>query len=581
MRKGAAVVSAIAIPVSVAYLIAGRAPTAEIVSVVGVAVAFIVSGMVAWARRPDLAVGRAMVAAGLCEAATPLVGPPFLVLSPLGHLAATCLTLIVGYLLVAFPSGRIRSSATRWVVAAAGVLILTVRLAVLISLDPATRGWDVPNPYRLITDPRLAMAIEQARLIVLIGVVTMFVVVGVLRWLRATGPGRRPFTPVMVAGLGVALVYFTGSVLSLGTTSRELRTTLLWSMDLAVSLFAVGFLVGLLRIHLVRSAVADIVVELGQTPTPARLRDALANALGDPSLVVAYWAPPDRWVGPDGQAMQLPGEESGRAVTRLEREGTPIAAIVHDPALLDDPGLVASVASAMRLAVENERLGAEVDAQLAEVRASRARIVEAGDAERHRLERDLHDGAQQRLVAVAMALRLANLKLPDDADPAVRSSLAQASDEARLALAELRELARGIHPAILTEAGLGAAVESLASRSILPATVEGATGERFPQMVERTGYFVVSEALANANKHSGASRIEVRLTASEAQLSIEVVDDGVGGASIDTGTGLRGLRDRLAAVDGTLAIESAAGRGTRLVATIPLLPATRDAPPTG
>jgi signal transduction histidine kinase len=224
----------------------------------------------------------------------------------------------------------------------------------------------------------------------------------------------------------------------------------------------------------------------------------------------------------------------------------------------------------MRLAVENERLQSEVERQLAEVRASRARIVEAGDAERKRLERDLHDGAQQRLVSLSLALRVARMKLGDDADPAMRLGLEQASEDARLALAELRELARGIHPAILTEAGLGAALESLADRSAVPVSVEGATGERFAPIVERTAYFVVSEALANVNKYAGGTRASVRLGRDDGCLTVEVSDDGVGGADTARGSGLRGLADRLAAVDGTIAIDSPPGAGTRLVAVIPL-----------
>jgi signal transduction histidine kinase len=267
--------------------------------------------------------------------------------------------------------------------------------------------------------------------------------------------------------------------------------------------------------------------------------------------------------------MEHPSDSSGRAVTFLERDGQPIAAIVHDAVLLDDPGLVASVASAMRLSVENERLQAEVEAQLAEVRESRARIVTAGDAERRRLERDLHDGAQQRLVSLTLALRMANLKLGDDADPEVRRSLEQASEEARSALAELRELARGIHPQILTEAGLGPAIESIADRSSIPVTVEGATTERFSPAVEGTAYFVVSEALTNIVKYANANRAIVRIGREEARLTIEVSDDGIGGADPANGSGLRGLVDRLAVIDGGLEIVSPRGGGTRLLAFIP------------
>jgi signal transduction histidine kinase len=199
-----------------------------------------------------------------------------------------------------------------------------------------------------------------------------------------------------------------------------------------------------------RAAVADLVVELGQTPTPARLRDALGNALGDPSLRVAYWAPiQDRFVDAAGEVVELPEHVTGLAVTMLERNGVREAAIIHDAILLEEPGLIASVASAMRLAVENDRLTAEVGAQLQEVRASRARIVEAGDVERRRVERDLHDGAQQRLISLRLELRVARNALGDGGDPAVRRSLERAAEEALAALADLRELALGIHPLIL------------------------------------------------------------------------------------------------------------------------------------
>jgi signal transduction histidine kinase len=257
-------------------------------------------------------------------------------------------------------------------------------------------------------------------------------------------------------------------------------------------------------------------------------------------------------------------------VTVLERNEIAMAAIVHDAALLDDPGLVASVASAMRLALENENLHAEVQTQLDEVRASRARIVAAGDLERKRVERDLHDGAQQRLVSLTLALRLARAKLGPDADPEVVGSIDQASADARAALAELRELARGIHPQVLTEAGLSAALQSLADRSSVLVSVENGTTERFSVAVEGTVYFVVSEALANVAKYAHATRAVVRTAWQDDSLTVEIADDGIGGADATAGSGLRGLADRLAAVDGTMEITSPRGGGTRLVAHIPV-----------
>ena len=258
--------------------------------------------------------------------------------------------------------------------------------------------------------------------------------------------------------------------------------------------------------------------------------------------------------------------EPGRAVTVLEHDGKRLAALVHDPALLDDPELVEAVGAAASLALENARLQAELRAQLAEVRASRARIVEAGDAERRRLERDLHDGAQQRLLGIRLALQLARGRLADGG-AAVDELLAEADAEAVDALAELRALARGIHPAILTEEGLPAALAALARRAPVPVELTVAP-ERLPAPVEATAYFVTAEALANVAKHAHASRVTVDVTRANGRLAIEITDDGVGGADPD-GAGLRGLRDRVEALDGRLRVDSPPGGGTRVTAAIP------------
>jgi signal transduction histidine kinase len=266
--------------------------------------------------------------------------------------------------------------------------------------------------------------------------------------------------------------------------------------------------------------------------------------------------------------MPLPLDGEDRAVLRIERDGIPVAVIVHDHALEQDPGLVAAVSAAVRLTVENERLTARVESQLEDVRASRARIVEAGDAERKRVERDLHDGAQQRLVSVMLALRLARRELgPGDLKAGL--SLDQASAEAKAALAELRELARGLHPTILTESGLKAALDSMADRSPLNVSVDSGTSARFSATVEGTAYFVVSEALANVAKYAEATRALVRTSWSDDTLQVEISDDGIGGADPNVGSGLRGLVDRLSAVEGTLEIVSPVGGGTSLTARIP------------
>jgi signal transduction histidine kinase len=310
---------------------------------------------------------------------------------------------------------------------------------------------------------------------------------------------------------------------------------------------------------------------LGHAPTPARLRDALAHALGDSSLQVAYWAPSqDRFVDTAGKPTVLPEAGSGRAVTMLERAGIREAAIIHDAILLEEQGLMAGVASAMRLAVENDRLTGELEDKLQEVRASRARIVEAGDLERRRVERDLHDGAQQRLVSLSLELRVAHNALGNDGDPAVRQSIDRAANEALAALSELRDLALGIHPLILTESGLGEAVESLAERTSLPVSVDVGS-ERFSPGVEGAAYFVIAEALTNVTKYAKATNARVRVRSFADHMTIEVDDDGVGGADPRSGSGLRGLADRLAVLDGTIDVASPLGGGTSLMARIPTM----------
>jgi signal transduction histidine kinase len=255
-------------------------------------------------------------------------------------------------------------------------------------------------------------------------------------------------------------------------------------------------------------------------------------------------------------------------VTPLVHEGRPLAALVHDPSLLDEPKLVLAAGAAARLALENARLHADIRAQLINVQESRARIVQAADAERRRIERDLHDGAQQRLVALALELRAFQRRSDGRADAEVEQILAAAVGELQAAVTDLRELARGVHPAILTEEGLAAALESLTSRTLLPILLETCEG-RLPAQVEATAYFVACEALANALKYAHASAVRIGARRTNGTLVVEIEDDGVGGARIEEGGGLRGLADRVEALGGSLTVESAAGSGTRIVGEMP------------
>jgi signal transduction histidine kinase len=334
-----------------------------------------------------------------------------------------------------------------------------------------------------------------------------------------------------------------------------------------------AFLFGLLRSRLTRAgAVGDLISRLGEAPERrGSLRDALADALADPTLQLAYWLPDRRhYVDAHGSPVELPVRGSGRAAAAVEHEGVLLGAIVHDDSLSEDRELVAAAGAAAALALENERLEAELRARVEELERSRGRLVEVGLAERRALERNLHDGAQQHLVALALSLRMARDKVrpdPETAEGLLDESLSELSE----ATAELRELARGIHPAVLSERGLPAALDTLAGRAPVPVEVVVTPSERLPEAVEATAYYVVAEALTNVAKYSQAQRARVSITRDNGSVTVQVADDGVGGADPAGGSGLRGLADRLQALDGELAVDSPSGGGTTVRASIPCL----------
>jgi signal transduction histidine kinase len=315
-----------------------------------------------------------------------------------------------------------------------------------------------------------------------------------------------------------------------------------------------------------------------RAPEEGPIRELLAERVGDRTLSIAYWlADRETFVDEAGRPVEMPAPGSGRAWTAVEHEGRRVAAIVHDAELDTTPELVNAAAAAAALALDNERLKADLRARVEDLRISRARIVDAADAARRRLERDLHDGAQQQLVSLALDLRILRARLKDsDAVPMVE----ELSEKLAVALAELRELARGIHPAILTDRGLGPAVQGLADRVPLPVDVDVELPERPSPAIEAAAYFVVAEALTNVARYAKAHEARVEIRRVNDAIVVTVSDDGVGGANVDSGTGLRGLQDRLAALDGTLGIASPAGKGTTLHALIPVA-ATAPGPRAG
>jgi signal transduction histidine kinase len=308
--------------------------------------------------------------------------------------------------------------------------------------------------------------------------------------------------------------------------------------------------------------------------TAGPVREILAQSLGDRSVTVAYWLP-DRgaFVDEAGRRVEMPPPGSGRTWTAVERDGRPVAAIVHDAALDTSRELVHAAAAASSLAIDNERLKADLRARLEELRVSRLRIVEAADAARRRIERDLHDGAQQQLVALAIELRLLRRRIGDEQ---VGEAIEDLSRRLGEALEELRELARGIHPAVLTDRGLGPALAALADRVPVAVELRVEVDGRLPPAIEAAAYFLVAEGLTNVVKYAGAGRAEVSVRHEHGELVVTVNDNGRGGADPEGGSGLRGLQDRLAAVDGTLVVDSPPGGGTELQGRLPCAAPTAD-----
>jgi signal transduction histidine kinase len=553
---------------------AGPEPLAYLLLIiVGVSWSFVAAGLVAWSRRPGNRTGALMVAVGLAYALNGLR----LVATPLGFtlwfLVSTLPAAVLAHLIAVFPDGRPTTRLQRVFIVANYATTVPLTLLQLLLVEPARLGCDAcPDGLLGIggARPYGEAVLAVAGLIdVALGALLLWILA--TRWRRASGPRRRSLAPVVLVGV-LLLVLYTVRQALLVVVSRPAPFDLGFDLALVtlLMLWPLGFLAGLARARLDRSAVGDLAIQLGEAPPPGRLEQALARALHDPTLRLAYWLPDrDAFVDAAGQPVELPAAGSDRAVTILRHNGGPVAALLHDAALDDDdPGLVRAVAATARMTIENERLHAEVRAQLEEVRASRARIVAFGDAERRRVERNLHDGAQQRLVNLSLALGIARSQVGTASEQDISVALEEAAAELRLALTELRELARGIHPVILSEAGLGPALASLAERSPVPVTVAAVPPGRLPPRVEETAYYVASEALANAAKHAHASTVTISARRLDGELVVEVGDDGVGGADPD-GSGLRGLADRVAAVDGRLRIDSPPGHGTHLTAELP------------
>jgi signal transduction histidine kinase len=526
----------------------------------------VAAGLLFWLRHPRNRFGPLLTAAGfawfLPEWGNPGVGTAlgfttglvgFVACAPLAAHAA-----------LAYPTGRLRSRVELAVVSIsyAGALLLIGLLPATV-FDPKPSGcFACPRPLSLIMgDSGLFDTFNRYGLRIGIGWLAALVALLLWRLVLSSRAGATLLLLVLspaTAYLGLVAWDFQHSLARgiLGNAPFDRRLWRFEALTLAAFAFAVGW--GLLRERRARASIARLAVELGQMPKPGAVRDALRATLGDPGLEIAYRRPQaGAYIDASGRPVE-PSPGAGQAVTPLLRGDTPVAALVHDSRLLDQPHLLQEVLDGARIAVENEQLQAEVRAQLEELRGSRARIVETGDAERRRLERDLHDGAQQRLLALSYDLRLARTAAEADGDPELAMLLAAAGDEAQTALGELRELAHGIYPAILAEAGLGPALATLADEAPVPVGLGEAPPQRFQAPVETAAYLAVSEAVRDAAGR-GASFVSADVHLEGPGLVVVARDDGSPRSSA-----LVHLADRIGALGGELEV-----KGSTLRAVIP------------
>jgi signal transduction histidine kinase len=522
---------------------------------------YILAGVVAWSRRPDSRFGPLMIAAGFTIFVSTLAWANGPVLHTIGQVFDLLPAIVFLHVFLAFPSGRLEHGFERALVMAGYLTAFGLQIVAMLM-----GGYGPDNLLDVASSPGAGQTLQDVQLVAISAFCLVGVgVLGARR--RGAGPPLRRSIALLIDSFALGLVMIAVLFLT-GAFDGPAFETIRRATFFVIGLAPAAFLVGLLSARLARSALADLLVDLRADPPPADLRDALARALRDPSLALAYWLPEfGSWSQADGRPVELPAADDGRTTTLVERDGEPVAALVHDSSLDDEPELLEAVSAAAGIALENARLHAELGARLEELRGSRVRVIEAGQKERQRLERNLHDGAQQRLVA--LSLELAMLKKRFDADSEASTRIDHARSEIALSLDELRDIAHGLHPAVVSGHGLAVALESLAARAAVPVRLTVALDTRLPEQLEVAAYYLVSESLVNVAKHARASSATVDVGRNNGHVVIEIVDDGIGGADTERGSGLRGLADRVEALDGRLRVWTPRGHGTRVRADIP------------
>ena len=536
-------------------------PALRVLLVWWITLPYIFAGMVAWRRRPDSAFGPLMILAGFITQLSMLQWTSLPLPNTIGQLCDLLVAAVWLHIFLAYPTGRLAGGAERVVVVVGYVAALGLQVVIL-----ALGGFDDNHLLTVVKRPHAAEAVENVQLLVLSALA--LIGVGLLwgRWRSLPRWQRRRPTQIVIECFGLSLVMLAALLVAGAFQLPGFEVIRLVTFGVA-GLAPLAFLAGLLDARLAKAGVGELLVQLRTDPTPD-LQALLAQALRDPTLSLIYWLPQyGSWADQDGNPTSLPRSDNGRRVTFVKQNGEQIAALIYDAGLGEEPELVEAVSAAAGIALENGRLEAELRARLQELQGSRSRVVEAQQNERRRLERNLHDGAQQRLVALALELGLLAEKANND--PATQERLKRARGEVAESLDELRDIARGLHPAVVSGHGLAIALESLAAATPLEVHLKTDGLPRLPEQLEVAAYYVVSESLTNAAKHAQADTVTVEVGVTTDTLIVEIVDDGIGGADSERGTGLRGLADRIEALNGHLRVWSSVGKGTRVRAEIP------------
>jgi len=524
-------------------------------------VPYILGGVIAWWRRPDSRFGPLMIAAGYTAFLANLLWANSAGPQTVGQIFDLVPLVLYLQVFLSYPSGRLETGPERELV--------VIGYVIAAGLTVVSMAFGGPPPDNLIafaSAPGFVETLGHIQLWALSVVSLAGLALLVIQRRRDGRPARRA-AALLVDSFALGLVMMA-LLLIAGDRQWDSFETIRRITFVTIGLAPIAFLIGLLTSRLARSDVGELFIELRGEPSPGELRDALAHALRDPSLSLAFWLPEfGAWADAEGRELALPDVGSGRSATLIESEGQPVAALVHDPSLEDEEELLDAVSAAAGIALENARLQAELRARLEELHESRARVISAGQDERRRLERDLHDGAQQRLISLSLDLKRLEGTLGDD--PAARSEIDQARREIATSLDELRAISHGLHPAVVSGHGLQVALDTLVAKANVPVTLTTDLDARLDEAVEVAAYYVVSESLANVGKHAQARAAKVSVERENGKLVVEVTDDGVGGADADRGSGLRGLADRVEAHGGRLRVWTPRGGGTRVRAEIP------------